>query len=202
MSVEQRPRTAADPPTAAADLRASDRERDDVLVRLHTAYAEGRLTEGELDERIDLALAARTHRDLGRLSADLPAAPDEASARECPGDRPAVSLAGRFQLAYKSRVRRSGRWLLPTSFTSVVYKGGSLLDLRCAELGGPVTSIRVLAYKSTVEILVPPGVRVEFGGLGVSGDLRGQAPPGAPVLRVTGIAYKGAIEMKDHIHRP
>ena len=37
-------------------LRASDGDRDRVLVRLHTAYAEGRLTEAELDERIDHAL--------------------------------------------------------------------------------------------------------------------------------------------------
>ncbi|MFD0851981.1 DUF1707 domain-containing protein, partial [Actinomadura adrarensis] len=42
-------------------VRASDQDRDDVLVRLHTAYAEGRLDEGELAERIDLVLAARTH---------------------------------------------------------------------------------------------------------------------------------------------
>lgn len=179
-------------------LRASDGDRDEALVRLHTAYAEGRLTEAELDQRIDLALAARTHAELARVSAGLPepAAPGVPDA-EGPARRP----AGRFQLAYKSAVRRSGRWRLPDRFTTVVYKGHSLLDLRAAELDGPVTTIRVLAYKSTVEILVPLGVRVEAGGMGVSAEIHGVPPAGAPVVHVQGMAYKGAIEAKDRIRR-
>ncbi|MDL4819202.1 DUF1707 SHOCT-like domain-containing protein [Actinomadura opuntiae] len=176
-------------------LRASDGDRDRVLVRLHTAYAEGRLSETELDERIDLALAARTHDDLAEVSADLPDALAPAPAvRRGP--------AGRFQLAYKSGVRRTGRWRLPEKYTTVIYKGHALLDLRAAELDGPVTTIRVLAYKSTVEIVVPPGVRVETGGMGVSADLHGTPGPDAPVVHVQGFAYKGEIEAKDRIRRP
>jgi Domain of unknown function (DUF1707) len=174
-------------------LRASDGDRDRVLVRLHTAYAEGRLTEAELDERIDLALAARTEADLAAVSSDLPAAPAAPSAAAERGP------AGRFQMAYKSTVRRTGRWRLPEKYTTVVYKGHSLLDLRAAELDGPVTTIRVLAYKSTVDVIVPPGVRVETGGLGVSADLHGAPGPDAPVVHIQGFAYKGAIEAKDRI---
>ncbi|MWA06363.1 DUF1707 domain-containing protein [Actinomadura sp. LD22] len=172
-------------------LRASDGDRDRVLVRLHTAYAEGRLTEAELDERIDLALAARTDTDLAEVASDLPAAATAAPAGHGP--------AGRFQLAYKSGVRRTGRWRLPEKYTTVIYKGRSLLDLRAAELDGPVTTIRVLAYKSTVEVIVPPGVRVETGGMGVSADLHGAPGPDAPVVHIQGFAYKGAIEAKDRI---
>ncbi|KAB2370660.1 DUF1707 SHOCT-like domain-containing protein [Actinomadura montaniterrae] len=173
-------------------LRASDGDRDRVLVRLHTAYAEGRLTEAELDERIDLALAARTEDDLAEVSSDLPAA----AAAPAPADR---GPAGRFQLAYKSGVRRTGRWRLPEKYTTVIYKGHSLLDLRAAELDGPVTTIRVLAYKSTVEVIVPPGVRVETGGMGVSADLHGAPGADAPVVHIQGFAYKGEIEAKDRI---
>ncbi|MGH3391335.1 MAG: DUF1707 SHOCT-like domain-containing protein, partial [Actinomadura sp.] len=50
-------------------IRASDVERDEVLVRLHGAFAEGRLTEAELDERTESALAARTRSELDRLLA-------------------------------------------------------------------------------------------------------------------------------------
>lgn len=177
-------------------LRASDGDRDGILVRLHTAYAEGRLTEAELDERIDRALAARTRDDLAEVSADLPAA--AAAPVPASGRRP----AGRFQLAYKSGVRRTGRWRLPEKYTTVIYKGHSLLDLRAAELDGPVTTLRVLAYKSTVEVIVPPGVRVETGGMGVSADLNGAPGPDAPVVHIQGLAYKGAIEAKDRICRP
>ncbi|HEU5023568.1 MAG TPA: DUF1707 domain-containing protein [Spirillospora sp.] len=173
-------------------LRASDGDRDRVLVRLHTAYAEGRLTEAELDERIDLALAARTEADLAEVSSDLPAAATTAA----PAER---GPAGRFQLAYKSGVRRTGHWRLPETYTTVIYKGHSLLDLRAAELDGPVTTLRVLAYKSTVEVIVPPGVRVETGGMGVSADLHGAPGPDAPVVHIQGFAYKGEIEAKDRI---
>ncbi|MGI5322669.1 DUF1707 SHOCT-like domain-containing protein [Actinomadura nitritigenes] len=174
-------------------LRASDGDRDRVLVRLHTAYAEGRLTEAELDERIDHALAARTQADLAEVSSDLPDAPPAAGA---PAGR---GPAGRFQMAYKSTVRRTGRWRLPERYTTVVYKGHSLLDLRAAELDGPVTTIRVLAYKSAVEVIVPPGVRVESGGMGVSADLHGVPGPDAPVVHIQGFAYKGEIVAKDRI---
>lgn len=173
-------------------LRASDGDRDRVLVRLHTAYAEGRLTEAELDERIDHALAARTQADLAEVSSDLP----DAQAAGAPAER---GPAGRFQMAYKSTVRRTGRWRLPEKYTTVVYKGHSLLDLRAAELDGPVTTIRVLAYKSTVEVIVPPGVRVESGGMGVSADLSGAPGADAPVVRIQGFAYKGEIVAKDRI---
>ncbi|WP_037558767.1 DUF1707 SHOCT-like domain-containing protein [Spirillospora albida] len=171
------------------ERRASDRERDEVLVRLHTAYAEGRLDESELDERIDLALAARTRGDLGRVAADLPQGHADAPA-------PARATAGRLQVAYKGGVRRSGRWRVPSRFTSALYKSHAVVDLSAAELTGPVTVIRVIAYKSDSEIVVPPGVRVEAGGLGVSADVGGDPAPGAPVVHVQGFAYKGAIVVK------
>jgi hypothetical protein len=185
MSVEQHPARA---------LRASDRDRDEMLVRLHTAFAEGRLDEPELDERIDLVLAARTHDELAAVAADLPAG---GSVRVRPGGGP----VGRFQVAYKSSVTRAGRWRLPERFTTVVYKGSGTLDLRSAELDGPVATLRVLAYKSKVEIIVPPGIRVEADGVGVSAEVHGDPPAGAPVVHVRGYAYKGTIRAKGLIPR-
>ncbi|GAA2419150.1 hypothetical protein GCM10010191_32670 [Actinomadura vinacea] len=179
--------------------RASDQDRDEVLVRLHTAYAEGRLDEGELDERIDLVLAARTHDELDRLAADLPA-------MRVPEWRPEAATprrsGGRFQMAYKSRIRRSGRWRLPERFTVAAYKGDCVLDLREAEPAGPVITLRVLAYKSNVQVIVAPGVRVEVGGLGISTEIRSAPDPAAPVVHVQGLAYKGAIEAIDHLRLP
>jgi hypothetical protein len=173
-------------------VRASDQDRDEVLVRLHTAYAEGRLDEGELDERIDLVLAARTHADLDRLSADLP--------RRSPSPRPEVAGSrGRFQLAYKSRLRRSGHWLVPQRYTFTAYKSDCLIDLRSAELPACEVTLWVLSYKSDVRIVVPSGVRVEAGGLGVSTEIRSQPFPAGPVIHVQGITYKGAIEVMDHL---
>lgn len=59
----------------------------------------------------------------------------------------------------------------------------------------------VIAYKSHVDVLVPPGVRVELDGFGVSKgwsaaeDLEALLPADAPVVHVRGIAYKGTIEV-------
>lgn len=177
-----------------AGTRASDRERDAVVQRVQDAFAEGRLDDAEFDERSRAALTARTHADLDALLADLPAEPST------PGPAPALPGPGRFAVALKSSVRRAGRWRVPERYTTVVYKGGGWLDLRAAELSGPVTTFLAVAYKSRVTILVPPNVRVEMTGLGVNQDVQDEdpgyrLPVDAPVIHVRGIAYKGTVEI-------
>jgi hypothetical protein len=54
-------------------LRASDADREAITTRLHEAAVEGRLEPHELEERLHLALRARTYGDLKRLVDDLPA---------------------------------------------------------------------------------------------------------------------------------
>ena len=56
-------------------IRASDQERESVVDVLRDAYADGRLTLDEFDERTSAAYAARTWADLRELTADLPAEP-------------------------------------------------------------------------------------------------------------------------------
>jgi len=53
-------------------IRISDHDREHATARLCDHFAEGRLTREELDERITLALSARTAGDLRRVMADLP----------------------------------------------------------------------------------------------------------------------------------
>jgi hypothetical protein len=61
-------------------IRASDAERDEVVTLLQRHFADGRLTQDELEERAGTALAARTRDELGALTADLPG-PDVRPAR-------------------------------------------------------------------------------------------------------------------------
>ena len=173
-------------------VRASDSERDAAASRLQAAFAEGRLDDTEFDERMRAALTARTRTDLARLTTDLPA---EALV---PLPVPAGQQPGRFAVTFKSGLRRAGRWRVPERLTTVVYKGEGLLDLRAAELTAPVTTISAVAYKSRIDILVPPGVRVEAGGLSVStGGAEPEAPlsGNAPVVHVRGYSYKGTVEV-------
>ncbi len=143
------------------------------------------------------ALTAKTSADLDRLTADLPAAAPGGAVPAVPASAP-----GRWAVAYKHSIRRGGRWRVPERFTSVVYKGGGWLDLRAAELTAPVTTVVAVAYKSRIDILVPPGVRVEMDGFGVSKgwsaeeELEIRLPQDAPTVHVRGIAYKGTIETR------
>jgi hypothetical protein len=200
MSLETRPMRPADEPEPRqpAPIRASDQDRDAVAQRLQQAFAERRLDDDEFDERMRAALTARTSADLDRLTGDLPAAaPGGAAAPAAPGVR-----SGRWAVAYKNSIRRGGRWRVPERFTSVVYKGSGWLDLRAAELTAPVTTVLAIAYKSRIHILVPPGVRVEMEGFGVSKgwsadeETEIRLPHDAPTVHVRGIAYKGTIETR------
>jgi hypothetical protein len=184
-------------PAGSPVIRVSDRDRDQAAQVLQAAFAEGRLDDDEFDQRMRAALTGRTSTDLAELTADLPAAaPRPAGAVTTAGRKP-----GRLAIAYKNSIRRGGRWQVPERFTSVVYKGDGWLDLRAAELTAPETTVFAVAYKSRIDVLVPPGVRVELDGFGVSKgwseheELESLLPRDAPVVRVRGIAYKGTVEV-------
>jgi hypothetical protein len=53
-------------------IRVSDADRDRVTARLREHFAEGRLTQDELDERVSATLNAKTFGDLRPMMADLP----------------------------------------------------------------------------------------------------------------------------------
>jgi hypothetical protein len=53
-------------------MRVSDADREQVTARLREHFAEGRLNQEELDERITATLSAKTVGDLRRIMADLP----------------------------------------------------------------------------------------------------------------------------------
>ena len=79
-------------------IRASDAERDAVAARLHAAAAEGRLEPDELDERVGVALAARTRGELARLVADLPRSARRARPQRTRGRAAAAFAAGNCAL--------------------------------------------------------------------------------------------------------
>jgi Domain of unknown function (DUF1707) len=60
-------------------MRVSRADRERAVDVLKAAFVHERLTEGELDDRVGRALAARTYADLDALTADIPAGPDLAS---------------------------------------------------------------------------------------------------------------------------
>jgi hypothetical protein len=85
------------------DLRVSDAEREAVADFLKRHYAEGRLTDVELSDRIEATYRARRESQLGALIRDLPALdePQAARRRRVPGIRhAAIALVALVALAF------------------------------------------------------------------------------------------------------
>jgi hypothetical protein len=188
---EQSPAPVRSPASPTPEVRSSDQERDAVVERLQVAFAQGRLDDEEFDGRVRAALVTRTRSELDELVADLPA--EQRTGAAVPASPP-----GRNVVAFKGSVRRRGRWRVPERTRALSYKSTCELDLRAAELPGPVTEFTTVVYKSDVRVIVPPGVRVEFRVFGYGGDfsdpeLSEELPADAPVVRVRGFAYKARI---------
>ena len=82
---------AVAPAAGGPRTRASDADRDAAAALLGAAFAEGRLSAGEHEERLNAIYAARTWQQLGQLTGDLPAAADRAAGRG-PAPGPAAEL--------------------------------------------------------------------------------------------------------------
>ena len=80
--------------------------------------------------------------------------------------------------------------------------GGATLDMRDAHLD-PGASVDALALFGGVDVIVPPGWRVELGGLPIFGGYEdktygnGDVPPDAPVLKVGATAIFGGVGIKN-----
>lgn len=59
-------------PNPPPDLLVSDREREPYIEQLRQAFAEGRLKQDEFEQRLGLALTARTYADLTPVLSGLP----------------------------------------------------------------------------------------------------------------------------------
>jgi hypothetical protein len=59
----------------STDVRVSDQERDQTAAVLRDHFAAGRITQEELNERVQVAYCARTQQELADTLGDLPALP-------------------------------------------------------------------------------------------------------------------------------
>jgi hypothetical protein len=168
------------------ELRVSDDDREATVAHLRAAGGEGRLTLEELAERVELADAARTRRDLDALTDDLPYA------------APAVERKDRgWIVAIMGGAERKGRWRPARSTVVVTVMGGAELDLREAELADGV-NITAVTIMGGIGIAVPEGVSVEMGGfafMGTNGGPRDKVPPlrSAPTVSVRAFSLMGGV---------
>jgi hypothetical protein len=97
---------------------------------------------------------------------------------------------------------RHGTWSVPRTLNVLAVMGGARLDLREARLPAGVIDVRVAALMGGVEIIVPPHLAVEASGSAIMGGFQhverapAQPDPGAPLLRVTGLALMGGVHVE------
>jgi Domain of unknown function (DUF1707) len=193
-------------PIAGGNLRASDADRDQVATLLSAAYAEGRLTRDEHDERIDQLMKAKTFDDLIPITSDLvianASAPIAASRSD---DRFTIDTTGQNpqpdkMIAIFGGASRSGKWRVRKKIQALTLFGGMDLDLRDAIFEAPVVEISGFWCFGGLDIKVPPGIEVQDQTAGIFGgtDVRdiGDPAPGAPTLVIKGVTLFGGISVR------
>jgi hypothetical protein len=186
-------------PLAAARERAID--------RLSEHFANDRLSIDELDLRLERAYAATSLAELEALTADLP------------DDQPAIVAAnvalrgrvdrheGRARIhAFLSETRRAGLWTVPPQVDVKAVMGNLTLDLRSALIAPGVTDVDVSAVMASVQIFLPPGVRVvenvrAFMASVTDDSYSDISDASAPVIRLTGHAVMSEVKVRTKSHR-
>jgi hypothetical protein len=194
-------------PNPALELRASDTDRERVADQLREAAGHGRLTMDELDERLERTYTAKTYAELEPLTRDLPAT-GTAMPLPTPAGATGTGVAriggtsGRrgWAIAIMSGSTRRGRWVVPRRYNAFAFWGGVVIDLRDASFAERETVIRASAVMGGIEIIAPEDVDVRVEGFGLMGGYDDETPsrlspppPGAPIVRVTGIAFWAGV---------
>lgn len=220
---EQLPEPSRDRTPPSAHLRASDRDREQVATVVNAAYAEGKLTADEHEERLDQVLRARTFGDLAPLTQDLltqdlltqthdpRAQPQTAHVWAATGypspDQPGYTLDtthatgdADLMIGVFSGTTRQGRWRVRRHLRTVAVFGGVDLDLTQAVLESRTTEIAGLWLFGGLDVKVPAGMTVRNQVVGIFGgaDVRHveESDPNAPVLVLKGLALFGGVNVR------
>jgi len=191
MAGELTPRESGDEQLPARELRASHEDRDRIVELLRMAAGDGRLTADELDQRLEVALTARTYGELVALTKDLPAAPGLAAPAK-PKDLIRIE-------SHSGSAKRDGRWVVPKRMEIRVRSGSVRLDFTEAVITEPVLRIDAEVHSGSVTLITKPGIVIDTDDVSLhSGTIRVRPPehPEVPVvlsIQVSGKVGSGTI---------
>jgi hypothetical protein len=182
-------------PSAPGTLRASHADRDLVVEQLRVAAGDGRLSPEELDERLELALTARTYAELAALVGDLPAAgtavsPSPTSLSPVVGPSAPKDL---IRLHCSSgRAERRGRWVVPNRMDLKVSSGHITLDFTEAVIMQRMLHIDADVRSGHITLITKPGIVVDADDVTVrNGRVKVVAPWGTDVPELLRIDIAG-----------
>jgi hypothetical protein len=193
-------------PIAGGNIRASDADREQVANVLNTAYAEGRLSREEHDERLSQLMAAKTFDDLIPITHDLvvtrraPSTPAAAPNTAIEIDPVSASDEPNRLVAIFGGVSRTGRWRIRKKNQAVAVFGSVDLDLQDAVFEGPTIEMSSVCCFGSLDIKVPPGMQVRNEMAAIFGDTSikylGDPIPGAPTLVIKGMTLFGGVTIR------
>ena len=185
---------------ARSELRASHEDRDRVVELLRVSAGDGRLTAEELDERLELAMTARTYGELAKLVTDLPA---DGSVASAPALRtPRAKDVVRIDCG-SGHTKKEGAWVVPQRIEARVRSGHLMLDFSQAVITRPSLQLDAEVRSGHVILITKPGIVVDTDDVVVrSGHVRVRAPWGPDVPEVLRIEVSGKVGSGHFIARP
>ncbi|MFJ6619374.1 DUF1707 domain-containing protein [Kitasatospora sp. NPDC091335] len=180
-------------PEAAVESRAGDSDREAVAEQLRIAAGDGRIDLGELEERLDRAYAARTHRELDALVADL-------GGRERGGDKSAAQDVLVLRTRLGNIVQR-GRWTVPRRIVAESKISLLTVDFTDAVCTHMEITVEASTGVGQIKLVVPRGwgVRIDPSSTNtgnISNKADEVAEPGSPTLTVIAHPRSGPIRIK------
>ena len=154
----------------------------------------------EFEERMEQAYAARTRQDLTPLLADLPdlrrdTRPDGLDGLDGPDGPDGAQIRG-----FMSSHQRARRWEVPRRLRTRLVMSSASLDFTEADLPSEV-EIDLALFMTSVELIVPPGVRVETHRVreflsSTSNRTHGPGPGGGAVISVRGRSVMSSVTVR------
>ncbi|MEO6602173.1 MAG: LiaF domain-containing protein [Polyangiaceae bacterium] len=182
--------------------------RAQTIERLTNGFTRDELTLEEFEERLRRAYAADAELEFSELVSDL--SPETVAivfdAEVVPAANTALSPVSKTPrvVAILGSVERRGQ-LAARASGALSILGSVVIDLRDVSMPAGVTTVKVSAVLGSVEIIVPPNLAVESAGASILGSFEAfqrvprEPDPDLPVLRVTGRAVLGSIEIRTEV---
>jgi hypothetical protein len=189
-------------------------DRELAVQALASHFAQDHLTTQELELRFEKVYRAASTAELQALLGGLPALVPIPAASLAPAAYealPGYSVAPaatvpreKRYLALMGEVRRKGTWIVPDRLHLFAAMGAIRLDLREAQIPAAGVEIDATALMGEVRIVLPPGLHAEVDGLAVMGEFSDRTAGAAhtldaPVIRVRGMAFMGAVRVETRL---
>ncbi len=197
-----------DAPSPTADDSRDTRDRAIAIVS--QLYADGVMSEDELERRIERVEQAETRDELDEIIRDLrPICPrsDQGLTRAIHLARTEDVALNRRMVAVFGTAQQVSTWLPARVNRVFTVCGNAHLDFRQAQLGAGTTEVRLRCVMGEITIIVPPGMSVDVECNLVLANVGRDEPdsatahaPGMPGIRITGLVVLGKLKIEARQH--